>query len=124
MELLIQPDIKLYVTGVKGDVTQRWANNEPLPVGKSVLVATLQSTSGPFSDLWGWVYLGSAPGKLEYQIYHERKSGLSRDYAFFGYFNPNSTEKNSNPSPFPPGVATADTNGPHGTYVLLREPPK
>ncbi len=57
---------------------------------------------------------------LQYQIYHEKQS-FGGNYAFFGWYDANSTQENSNPSPFPSGVATADKDG---TCVLLRVPPK
>jgi len=119
MNLKIDPELTLYVTGRQGDVTLRWAKDKPLPVGEWIEVASLQDTGG---KNWGWVYLGSEPGRFEYQIYHETQS-FGSDYAFFGWYDPNSTEANSDPSPFPSGVATADAvkRGP-ANYVLLAKP--
>ncbi|HEX6748254.1 MAG TPA: hypothetical protein VF092_13240 [Longimicrobium sp.] len=117
MKIKLDPQIKLYVTGHKGDVTVRWANDKPLPVGEWTNVANLVDNG---THLWGWVYFGSEPGRFEYQIYHETQQ-FGSDYAFFGWYDPNSTQPDSNPSPFPDGVATADTDG---SYVLLRVPPR
>ncbi|WP_437930638.1 hypothetical protein WMF37_15855 [Sorangium sp. So ce291] len=119
MKIKLDPQVTLYVTGHKGEVTELWANNAPLPVGEWTDVASLIDTGGTH-HLWGWVYLGSEPGRFEYQIYHERQS-FGSNYAFFGWYDPDSTQSNANPSPFPSGVATA---GLDGSYVLLRVPPR
>lgn len=121
MKLTINSYVKvpLYVTGHKGDVTQQWPSDKPLPTDEATQIAYLEPGGGT-DHRWGWVYLGTAPGRFEYQIYHETQR-WGGNYAFFGWYDANSTHENSNPSPFPAGVATADTDG---TYVLLRDPPR
>ena len=54
------------------------------------------------SDNWDWIYLQDLGTMAYYQIYVEwnNKPATNSTYAFFGYYNSNSSQSNGNPSPF------------------------
>ena len=126
LQINVMADVQLYVTGHKGDFDEVWSSGNALPLNSTTHLATLTW----YIHEWGWVYLGTAPGRLDYQVYLELRH-VGKDtggYAFFGWYDPDSTQSNSNPKPFPSGVAQTflllDPFGAtYGYYELLTRPP-
>lgn len=109
--------IPLFVTGTRGtDIsgTKVGQRIEATPT----LVGTFNASG---MDSWDWMNLGTTPGENRFQIYVERHHSTS--YACFGYYDPNSTQADSNPTPFPKGVSLA-THLDNGDflYILLAKP--
>ncbi|HEY5893966.1 MAG TPA: hypothetical protein VIT91_12115 [Chthoniobacterales bacterium] len=126
---LWKPDpIPEYVPWVQGD--QTWSlylviNNSPYPLlvsgtrGSDLHDVTLGRVVPPFGGSlevarmhWGigdrhdWVYLSDLASPQRYQIYADNTAGGSY-HASFGYFDSQSSQSHSDPSPFPIGTATA-----------------
>jgi hypothetical protein len=81
-------------------------------------VAVASSGAG---DQWDWLYLLDLGTNTRYQLYWESNSS-GKVYTYFGYYNPSSSEGNSNPSAFPPNFSfTSSEDDP--VYKLLATPP-
>lgn len=98
------------------------------PHSSAIAIASFDIGSG-LANNWDWIYLVNAatPGR-PYQLYMQCTSNTD-EYAYFGWYDPDSTEGNSNPSPFEEGYSRAfsamdDANPYPGgfTYVLLETP--
>ncbi len=121
MMVINQTGHVLSVTGKRGDDVHLAVPNQHIGVGASAMVATFNAKSG--SDRWDWVLLEDATTQQKFQIYIEQTVGGTH-YTFFGYFNADSSESDSNPSPFPEGCADALwSGGSIAYYTLLKTPP-
>lgn len=105
--LTIVPEIDLYVTGSYGDLTLLLDKNSKLPINKEIRLAQLQRT-GAGNENYGWVYLGLRPDTYDYQMYLQRNQWMY-SYAFFGWYNNESTLNNSSPDPFIPAETASAT---------------
>lgn len=119
---------ELIVTGYAGtDLSDFVPLPALLPSLKSLEVCQF-TWPGSGDRNYDWLYLKDAVTNLEFQAYIEVNRMNGNDYAYLGYKDPESTESNSNPSPFPddpPLYYTIDWEG--GTagpvYYLLMTPP-
>lgn len=115
--------VSITVTGSRGSNFSGINEGQVIKPGESQSVGSFD-TGLPGEDNWGWVYLNC--GNVASQIYAE-SNRAGETYLFFGYYNPESSESNSNPSPFPDGVAytTVDEVRQFVTflYVLNEAPP-
>jgi hypothetical protein len=67
LQINVAAGMPLYVTGRKGDFEEVWPSDKALPLNSDTHLATLTW----YIHEWGWVYLGTAPGRLDYQVYLE-----------------------------------------------------
>jgi hypothetical protein len=122
-----QTNNTLIVRGSKGDDILDVSRNSEIPANSGKIVAWY-NTPGDVSDNWGWVYLENIANRNQYQIYVEWVRPSGHTYASFGYRDDNSSQRESNPRPFPPGSAmtnyttSGSTSGWAG-YILQDVPP-
>ena len=120
----------LEITGSRGGDLSRITNGTQIPYGQGKIVGYYE-TPGRVSDHWDWVYLKNLQNNDEYQLYVEWRHATGSTYAAFGYYNPDSSQSNGNPSPFPDGTADAcfitssEGDASYPVYILnLLPPPK
>ena len=115
----------LKVTGSRGTDLTNVQKGLVIPANSSAIVATFVAGNWT-QDRWDWVYLQDQGTSAKYQIYIELTAVTRRWYASFGYFNADSSESNSNPSPFPgsqySNVAFDSATATY-SYQLLKTPP-
>jgi hypothetical protein len=118
----------LMVVEPNGSDLSNFAFFQKIGYGESLTIAVF--TYKALDDQWDWIYLfDENNASSAYQLYFE--STIAENiYQFFGYCDPSSTEKNSNPSPFPDGCADVIfQSGGLGAqydfayYVLRQTPP-
>jgi hypothetical protein len=117
----------LEVTGYNGGDLSNVAINTQIGYKLGRIVAEY-NTPGDNQDNWDWVYLKNLSTGDLYQIYVEWVRPKGSTYASFGYYNANSSESNSNPSPFPDGCSvgnfiTSGSNPGFPVYILQQVPP-
>lgn len=117
----------LEVTGKRGGDLSDVAVSAKIPYEMGVIVAQY-NTPGATGDNWDWVYLKNLSTGDEYQIYVEWVRPKGSTYAFFGYYNKDSSQQNGNPSPFPDGCAetnfvTSGSTPGWPVYILTQVPP-
>jgi hypothetical protein len=86
-----------------------------IPAGQTVQIASFDP---PHTDSWGWVSIGLANRDRAYQVYCERTYDGYDSYAFFGYYNEDNTEADSNKSPFPDGVSVCSLGSDSYEYTF------
>ena len=125
--VLNQTNNTLVVTGSRGSDLSHVAINTDIPPLGGRIVA-YYNTPGNAQDNWDWVYLMDLGTQAQYQIYVEwNRIANNATYAFFGYFNPDSSQQNGNPSPFPDGCAltsfiSSSHTGSYPVYILTKTP--
>ncbi len=117
----------LEVTGSKGSDLTNVAINTQIGYELGRIVA-YYNTPGGIGDNWDWVYLKNLSTGDAYQIYVEWVRPSGNTYAFFGYYNANSSQSDGNPSPFPDGYSdsnftTSGSTPGYPVYILKQVPP-
>lgn len=98
----------LEVIGYVGSDFVSYYNGLQVSPGETQVIGVSKDLGGVSDDTWDWIVLQDLGTKSYYQVYAEDQGGLPNTYyAFFGYYNPSSSESNANPSPFPQGDANA-----------------
>src|SRR5579871_335375 len=112
----------LLVSGSRGSDLKSVALNQVIPsFGGSLQVANVSPDS---VDIWDWVYLLDLIAAQRYQLYVEYDSASGKAYHDFGYFDPQSSEKDGNPNPFQNGFSTSTwSDGIYVVYTLDATPP-
>lgn len=126
--VLNQTNNTLVVTGSRGSDLSNVAINSDIPPLGGKIVAYF-NTPGGSGDNWDWVYLKDLGTGQQYQIYVEWNRIFNNNtYAFFGYYNEDSSQQNGNPSPFPDDCAitsfiSSSSSGSFPAYILTQTPP-
>ena len=122
-------DDQLSITGSKGSDLRALNEGQIIPPHSSAIVIASFYIGSGFANNWDWIYLeNTTKPQRRYQLYMQCTSNTD-EYAFFGWFDPNSNEANGNPSPFEGVCSLAftamDDDNPYPggfTYVLLKTP--
>jgi hypothetical protein len=116
----------LEVIGYVGADFVSYYNGLQVSPGQTKLIGVSKDPGGFSDDTYDWIILQDLGTKSYYQVYAEDQGGVTNTYyAFFGYYNPSSSESNANPSPFPQGDANATwlPVTPQPTFTLRITPP-
>ena len=98
----------LEVIGYVGSDFISYYNGLQIAPGQTETIGVSKDPGGVSDDTYDWIVLQDLGTKSYYQVYAEDQGGLPNTYyAFFGYYNPSSSEGNANPSPFLQGDANA-----------------
>jgi hypothetical protein len=116
----------LEVFGYRGADFVSYFNGLQISPGQTQVIGISTDPGGVTNDTYDWIVLQDLGTKSYYQVYAEDQGGLPNTYyAFFGYYNPASSESDANPSPFLQGYANATwlpvTGQP--TFTLRMTPP-